>query len=353
MPGGRNPTVRQLPMNADPKDAGRMRILIAPHEIAGQMQILASTFRKLGQFATAVNYFEPNWLYYVNDVNLGFRPKQDHTRRYINMIAFALWAAVNFDVFHFFFGKSLLYNRHIDLPILKRLGKKIFVHFRGSEVRNDAQFTGVGGRGGTDASGAPMQTPNQIRLVDTWRKYANGIFVSTPGAHLIPQVIDLDEWRMDGPRTDRSSVVIGHAPTSRVHKGTAQVITAVERLQQKGLPVELRLIEGLPHHRVQASYADCDIAIDQLLHGWYGNFAVEMMALAKPVVCFIEPRLRETRMDLPLVQATPTTLSDVLEPLVVDRSQWKTLGTQGRTYVEHHHCVRKTCANLLTLYERA
>jgi hypothetical protein len=336
-----------------------MRILIAPHEIAGQMQILASTFRKLGYCATAVSYFEPNWLGYANDVNLGFRPKRDHTRRYIKMLSFALRAAVRFDVFHFFFGKSLFYNRHLDLPILKRLGKKIFVHFRGSEIRNDAHFAFKRQHGTGETPCPPIQTARQIELVEMWRKYADGIFVSTaellelaPGAQLIPQVIDLDEWPVTASHPDTRVVKIAHAPTSRALKGTADVMAAVDSLRRKGLPVELALIEGLAHEQVRSLYVPCHLGVDQLIDGWHGNFSIEMMALGKPTVCFIEPRLRSHRPDLPLINTTPDTLVSVLEQLVTERADWARLGAQGRAYVEQRHCARKLCAELLALYER-
>ena len=34
-------------------------------------------------------------------------------------------------------------------------------------------------------------------------------------------------------------------------------------------------------------YRDADIVVDQLLAGWYGGFAVEAMALGKPVIAYL------------------------------------------------------------------
>lgn len=46
-------------------------------------------------------------------------------------------------------------------------------------------------------------------------------------------------------------------------------------------------MENIPHDKVHELYEKTDLAVDELLVGWYGAFAVEMMALGKPVVCYI------------------------------------------------------------------
>jgi len=45
-------------------------------------------------------------------------------------------------------------------------------------------------------------------------------------------------------------------------------------------------LKGCPTPR-QGLSETADLLVDQLLTGWYGAVAVEMMALGKPVVCYL------------------------------------------------------------------
>ena len=51
--------------------------------------------------------------------------------------------------------------------------------------------------------------------------------------------------------------------------------------------MELVLIEGMTYEQARQVYPTADLLIDKVLAGWYGGVAVELMALAKPVVCYI------------------------------------------------------------------
>ena len=57
------------------------------------------------------------------------------------------------------------------------------------------------------------------------------------------------------------------------------MIAAIEDLD-----ADLELVEGLHHDEAFERYRAADIVVDQLNAGWYGLFAIEAMALGKPVV---------------------------------------------------------------------
>ena len=91
----------------------------------------------------------------------------------------------------------------------------------------------------------------------------------------------------------------------------------------EGLPVELELVEGLHHDEARRRYEAADIVVDQLNAGWYGLFAIEAMALGKPVVTFLhEEAVRRSAeafgVEVPIVSATKETLRDVLARLAAD-----------------------------------
>ncbi|HET9496018.1 MAG TPA: hypothetical protein VFR15_17455, partial [Chloroflexia bacterium] len=101
---------------------------------------------------------------------------------------------------------------------------------------------------------------------------ADAVLVSTPdllefvpGAMLMPGPVDLARWIPKPPRTTpvtpEDPVRILHAPSDREIKGTRHLLDAVERLKADGYPVELMMLEGVPHERVAEFCDRADIAV--------------------------------------------------------------------------------------------
>src|SRR5262249_40826079 len=159
-----------------------------------------------------------------------------------------------------------------------------------------------------------------------------------PDADVVPPGIHLADYT-PSPRTDRDRPLVLHAPSSRRRKGTEHVIAACETL-----PVDLKIVEGLHHDEARRLYEDADIVVDQLNAGWYGLFAIECMALGKPVVTFLhEEAVERTELafhtKVPLVNATAETLVRRLRPLVEDVRLRRRIGHESRAYVEQVHDV--------------
>ena len=146
--------------------------------------------------------------------------------------------------------------------------------------------------------------------------------------------------------------MVVHAPSSRRRKGTDHVLEACD-----GLDVELRIVEGLHHDEALARYRDADIVVDQLNAGWYGLFAIECMALGKPVVTYLhDEAVRRTEeaydLSVPIVRATAATLRDRLEELVeMGPAGREEIGQASRAYVEQVHDLERVTDRLVGLYE--
>jgi glycosyltransferase involved in cell wall biosynthesis len=179
-------------------------------------------------------------------------------------------------------------------------------------------------------------------------RYADRIFVVNPDlknslsdAEFIPYAsINLDEWTPI--QNDRSLGLkkILHSPTSRDIKGTKYVIEACNILKKRGYPVELILSENATHNKMKELHSEADIFIDQLLVGWYGAAAVEAMALGKPVICYLrESDIQDLpfRESIPILNATPLTLVDVLETLLDHPGTMEMLSKRSRNYAETIH----------------
>jgi glycosyltransferase involved in cell wall biosynthesis len=174
-----------------------------------------------------------------------------------------------------------------------------------------------------------------------------------PHATVFQQSIDLDDWPIAAPPKRTASngpVVIGHVSSKRIYKGTQYVIDAVDQLQREGLAVELDLIENITHDAVRQRVKECDIGVDEVIQGSYGNVAIEMMAIGRPVVARLCDWYESEREDLPVVNAEPGTLTDALRRLVTDVEYRLRLGDEGRKYVARYHNVNQHVAELETLY---
>ena len=168
---------------------------------------------------------------------------------------------------------------------------------------------------------------------------------------MIPPGVDLSAIAPAPPSGRRRPVVV-HAPSSRRRKGTDHVLAACA-----GLDVDLRIIEGLRHDEALEHYRDADIVVDQLNAGWYGLFAIECMALGKPVITFLhDEAVRRTEdaygVPVPIVNATAGTLQERLEELVaLGASGRDEIGQASRAYVEQVHDLELVTDRLVELYE--
>jgi glycosyltransferase involved in cell wall biosynthesis len=208
------------------------------------------------------------------------------------------------------------------------------MHYLGSDIRGKSPSElAFGKRAGAEVVGSY----DAIRWV--------------PEAEVIPPGIDVRTIQ-PAPPSDRARPVILHAPSSRRRKGTEHVIAACD-----GLDADLVLVEGLHHAEAFERYREADIVVDQLNSGWYGLFAIECMALGKPVVTFLhEEAVRRTEeafgTEVPLVRTTKEDLRSRLEPLVASADERRRIGAASRAYAERVHDLDQVADRLLALYSR-
>ena len=328
-----------------------MKILHGPQNVGGMAGVLARAQRACGEDA---------WSFCVDTGNFRYSSDQIiQANSYVGQTreiwSYLLREGIRFDAFQFYFGTSFTGLGLLEIPLLKRLGKKIFFYFCGCDVR-DSKATIAKYQYSACAECWPMHcSPNRMQAVKTAEKYADAIFVSTPdllefvpGSILLPQPIELDAFdllRQEGLNQEskpaaqqRQHMRIAHAPSSQSIKGTQYLIRAVEALQARGSSLELVVVEGKSYAEAMRICAGADIVVDQLLIGAYGQFSVEMMALGKPVICYLRDDLRSYYpQNLPIVSATPQDIEFVLESLLACRQDWPSLGAQGLDYVRQVH----------------
>ena len=235
------------------------------------------------------------------------------------------------DVFHFYFGLTLV-PPSIQFPLLRASRKKCVFHYLGSDIRGKSPHELTDGK---KANAEIVGSYAALRWV--------------PEAHVVPPGLDLRQFDPPPP-TDNPRPLVVHAPSNREKKGTKYVIEACEQL-----PVDLDIVEGVNHEEARARYAKADIVVDQLNAGWHGVFALEAMALGKPVVANLDPETVEQSAEgygirIPIVPATKDTLTLALLPLVDDAHRREQIGVESRSYVEQVHDVDGIADRLLAIY---
>jgi glycosyltransferase involved in cell wall biosynthesis len=235
------------------------------------------------------------------------------------------------DVFHCYFGLALV-PPSLQFPVLKAMRRKSVYHYLGSDIRGKTPAELVDGK---RADAEIVGSYAALRWV--------------PEAHVVPPGLDLREFT-PSPPSDNARPLVVHAPSNRAKKGTSYVIEACAKL-----PVELEIVEGLDHEEARSRYARADLVIDQLNAGWHGVFALEAMALGKPVVAHldheaVERSARGYGHRVPIVPATKETLVEALRPLVESASLRRELGAASRVYVEQVHDIDLIADRLLAIY---
>ena len=125
----------------------------------------------------------------------------------------------------------------------------------------------------------------------------------------------------------------------------------MEKLKKEGFDIEFDLVEGLSKEEAKKRYERADIAIDQILIGWYGLFSVEMMSLGKPVVCYVRKDLKKYAPNLPIVSSDKDTLATNLKILTKDKKLREKLGEEGKKFVFENHDSIKIAKKLIELYK--
>lgn len=332
----------------------RLRILHAPLNIANDAWCVSRAECSLGHESDVAVVAAGSYAF-AADYDLSL-PAVGTFRRNAAKIGFVLGARKRYDVLHFSFATSILDYRSIGLDLIDlRLAPRhscVVMTFHGCDVRALQP-------GGCSICVRPCDARPIERRFALIRKRASLLCVKTPDllravpdAIHVPQAACVADVSPIPPSTSGPLRVV-HAPTDRALKGTDAVIAACERLTHEGHDVELVLVEGMRHEEALAVFAGADVAVDQLKAGWYGVFAIELMALGKPVIAHIDPaNLDGGGSAPPIISANETSVYDALRRCVLQREGLPSLGEHSRQYALRTHDSLAIGRRMVELYQK-
>ncbi|HEV3262028.1 MAG TPA: glycosyltransferase [Gemmataceae bacterium] len=354
-----------------------LRVLHGPVNVGNHPWVLSRHERRLGIHSDLViNY--STWLGYSADRCLK-DASQGAIRNAARHWLFALSAPFRYDVLHYYFGQSFLsWNNSTrcrqlfsfaDLKLARRLGRKIFMTLQGCDVRLSDRSAARNAftpchQGRCQAVPVCRASLDRRRrhLIEHILPAVDRVFVLNPelyhyvpGSVFLPYAsVDVEAFIPAWPKEGGTAVVL-HAPTDESIKGSGLIIEAVERLKKR-IPLEFVLVKGVSHQEALALYRRADLVIDQVLAGWYGGFAVEAMAMGKPVACYIRQEdlgcvPPAMRAELPVIRLTPATVEADLEAALLQRDRWPQWGRRARDFVLRWHHPRGLAAAMIAAYQ--
>lgn len=362
-----------------------MRILHGPVNIGNQPWVLSRAERALGHASDVVQNYK-TWLNYPADRTLSTYGENTRRARFGRSL-FALTAPFRYDVIHYYFGRSFLlwddlgraFDRSPeedrkalrDVHLARELGRRLVMTLQGCDARqadvsNRTNAITMCKPGGCPAFETCTSSIDATRraMIETLLPLMDRVFYLNPEiGHVVPKGeflpyanVDVMGETVTPPNPGRRPRIL-HAPSNSGIKGTPVILAALERLKDR-FDFELILVENTPHAEAVKLYRSADLAIDQILAGWYGGFAVEMMAMGKPVAAYIREEDRrfvpETMWnDLPILRLDPRTLDEDLARILANSDALVAAGERSRRYAMRWHDPLKVARALTAIYRDA
>lgn len=353
--------------NLNPKDfvnqkppliESQISILYGTIEIANHISHYVKYFRNNNFNVLGINY-APSYLNYECDFSQNLAtlsPNEISTHYLLN----AVDLINDYDVFHFLFNQTLIPN-HIDLIVLKKLRKKVFMHNLGSEIRipdiarKMNPYWKYAENYLSNLNGPQIQ--NTLQFLSSWidnsivndyemRSYTEKYYKNI---YMIGLPIDIDKYSFQ-PLKESKIIHIVHAPTNSNVKGTAIFECAIKELSEK-YPIRYTRVERMAHSEAIAQYKIADIIFDQLIIGTHGSFTIECLAMGKCVATFINEDLPTPHgEDIPIWNVNVNNIVQRLEELISSFDLRSDLSQRARKYAEKNNDYNIICKLLLDIY---
>jgi len=195
--------------------------------------------------------------------------------------------------------------------------------------------------------GSEIRRPSVHRLLEPWSPFGDDAFsakleaririprlpafVATldllhfvPGATWLPVLADPADGR---PLFRRRKPRVLFAPTSGFMKGSVPSDPAYD----------LRQPDFLPQGDILRAIAEADVVVGGLRLGAYGGTEIQAMAAGRVVVGHVSEGVRAMLPELPIVEANPDTIRDVLRDIANDPDRYAEEAARGPMFHAIYH----------------
>lgn len=249
-----------------------------------------------------------------------------------------------------------------ELPVLRRMGRKVVVHFRGCEARNRernmALHPAVNICQECDYDGRACREP--AKQVARAKAAGDLFFVTTPDMKdFVPDAIHFPFFSPDsessGPRRVRSPgepLRIVHVTNHPGIEGTRHLREAVEHLRARGKAVELRVLSDVTPEAVRDAIRSADVTAGKLKMGYYANAQIESLFEGVPAITYVRPELITPELERSgLILTDLDRLEATIERLVDQPEELAAKAAVARDSARRLHDNDRLATELIAHYE--
>lgn len=261
-----------------------------------------------------------------------------------------------------------------ELPLLKRLGCRIVIHYRGCEARdqqlNMALHPMMNICQQCDYNGTICRKERGRRTLAN--RYGDLFLVTTPdmldfvpkGIHLpffapdfpLPPELLPGEGRTDNPRTDHSPkrpFRIVHITNHPGIEGTEQIRAAIANLQRRGHQIEFTHHHGITHQDVLLAHLGADLSIGKMKMGYYANAQIESMVSGVPAVTYVRPEFITPELEESgLILTDLARLEQTIEFYLTHPDELAKKRDKARSSILRLHDNKKLATKLIEFYRQ-
>lgn len=226
---------------------------------------------------------------------------------------------------HFMYGIS---TTGWEWPVLKKLGRRLVVHWRGCEARDMSVNVRL-----HPESNICQECDYRPRICQTESAQMRRLAASRHGDLALVTTPDLKDFQPEArhfpffsPDIDALPAVSGlrwpqrprfrlvHVTSHPGIEGTGQIEAVVQRLRASGHPIDFVVLKNVSHAEALRAFADADMAIGKMKMGYYANAQIESMCLGVPTITCVRPEFMTAELqNSGLIFADFGTLEAVLE----------------------------------------
>lgn len=335
-----------------------MKIFIGCDEVASILYGLSEGLKACGHEVTTLVKSPHQFYNYTYSYNTNLLSKYVDRRKIKNTLADKTYGAVNtlirsvysnlllprlvreHDLFIFMW--SSLRADFSDLTLIKKHNRKIISVFVGSDVRDPIAFQQEFGADVTKWGSEYFENFNQkLSWLRMNELYSDAVFSVPDQAglalrpyHHLYLPFAYKAYNFNIP--DNQVIRVLHAPSKKGIKGTDIILAALEALTKEGLPIDVKLLSGVPHHILKKELEQADVLVDELILHGPGMLSMEAMASG----CAVATKFLDAHTKIfnpPVCSINESNIYDQLKRLFTDREYRLDLARKGRSFIEKNN----------------
>jgi len=205
-----------------------------------------------------------------------------------------------------------------EYPILKKMGRKLVIHYRGCEARHREKNMALHPNMNIcqDCDYTLKNCRNSLQLSPVHEKrrmlsnqYGDLFLTTTPD--LKDFVTDAQHFPFFSPHiedeksslnvqsrpAERNGVKIVHATNHPGIEGTKSISDVIARLNSKGFKIDFLFLQGVPYGKVLEELSSADLAIGKMKMGYYANAQIESMFFGVPTITYVRPEFMTPELE--------------------------------------------------------